>query len=62
MQHEVQVGPGEVSEKGRNYDDGAKKIWLVIVEVSVRKIGVWMKSGVSLYGDENVFKEGGNFP
>lgn len=62
VEHEIQVGPGEVPEKGRYYADGAKLTDLMVVVITIRKVSVRMEFSIWSYGDENVFEEGGYLP
>lgn len=62
VEHEVQVGPGEVPEKRRYYADSAKLTDLMVVIVTIRKVFVRMEFSIRSYGDENVFEEGDYLP
>ena len=59
MEHEIQVGPGEVLIKGGNYADGAKLTCLMVVVVALGKVFIRMILSIWSYGDENVIEEVG---
>ena len=62
VEHEIQVGPGEVPEKGGYYGDGTNLTDLMVVVVTIRKVLVRMVFSIWSYGDENVFEEDDYLP
>lgn len=49
-------------EKGGYYDDSTEMTGLMIVVVTVGKIGVWIICSIPLYANEDILEKGGQLP